>query len=329
MSSAQTQIYIANRDKPTTNASGFLTIDRTGRFFINPSVGDPVDLYLGNLTSNIERSATLQDNGNLVLQEVNSNGSAGRILWESFDYPADTLLPGMKLGVNHRTGRNWSLTSWLAEDNPSPGPFTLEWNPKELQLVLSRRGESFWTSGALKDQTFEHMVDYNFLIESYNMTYTKNSDEEFFNYSLIKNPTDGLLHKSIKWRIMYDGTLTFEKDMPVLALQNKCYGYNTDGGCAEWRQPQCRNMNDKPIFDLLSGYFIPPDAVKDFDFNESFGPDDCRIKCWNDCDCRAYLDITSCILWKGKGLKFQLDPSGHTVSKYVIQNGKFLYLVSL
>ena len=36
----------------------------------------------------------LLDSGNLVLRDENS----GISLWESFDYPSDTFLPGMKMG---------------------------------------------------------------------------------------------------------------------------------------------------------------------------------------------------------------------------------------
>jgi hypothetical protein len=28
----------------------------------------------------------------------------GTVLWQSFDYPHNILLPGMKLGMNHKTG---------------------------------------------------------------------------------------------------------------------------------------------------------------------------------------------------------------------------------
>ncbi|KAK0601890.1 hypothetical protein LWI29_028460 [Acer saccharum] len=39
----------------------------------------------------------------------------GQILWQSFDSPTSAFLPGMKLGINHKTGQNWSLTSWFSK----------------------------------------------------------------------------------------------------------------------------------------------------------------------------------------------------------------------
>ncbi|KAI9125168.1 hypothetical protein K1719_003784 [Acacia pycnantha] len=88
--SPSSPVWIANRDTPITNGSSALSSSTTP-------------------------------------EKVNSNGSVGRTLWQSFDYPTDTLLPGMKLGINHRTGRNWTLSSWLAPDDPSQGAFMLEW----------------------------------------------------------------------------------------------------------------------------------------------------------------------------------------------------------
>ena len=49
-------------------------------------------------------AATLLDSGNV---------STKRVLWQSFDHLESVLIQGMKLGVNHKTGQNWSLTSRL------------------------------------------------------------------------------------------------------------------------------------------------------------------------------------------------------------------------
>jgi hypothetical protein len=48
----------------------------------------------------------LLDSGNFILREQNSDGSTRQNLWPSFDYPTDTLLPGMKLGVGLKTIEN-------------------------------------------------------------------------------------------------------------------------------------------------------------------------------------------------------------------------------
>ncbi|CAL5355614.1 unnamed protein product [Camellia sinensis] len=160
--------WIGNRDKPITDNSGVLTIDSTGKLIIRHNSGVPIEIYGGQTSTTTNITATLLDSGNFVVTEEvnNNNGSTNqRVLWESFDYPTDTLLLGMKLGVNHRTGRNWSLTSWLSQDILSPGAFTMDWDPNTRRLIIRRRGVIYWTSGALLDNTdFEWLLDYQGLM---------------------------------------------------------------------------------------------------------------------------------------------------------------------
>ncbi|KAA8521219.1 hypothetical protein F0562_011944 [Nyssa sinensis] len=144
-------VWVANRNEPIYNKSGILTIDSSGNLIIIHDGGDTFQLYASPTSVNI--TATLLDSGNFIVREVSSNES----VWESFDYPTDILLPSMKLGVNHRTGRNWSLTSWFAEDEPASGAFTLDWDPIGRRLAVSRRGVKSWTSGALRDGAFEFL----------------------------------------------------------------------------------------------------------------------------------------------------------------------------
>ncbi|KAL3503312.1 hypothetical protein ACH5RR_037761 [Cinchona calisaya] len=45
-------------------------------------------------------------------------------LWQSFDYPTDTFLPGMKLGRNFTTGLEVYISSWKSNEDPAPGEYT-------------------------------------------------------------------------------------------------------------------------------------------------------------------------------------------------------------
>ncbi|CAK9185674.1 unnamed protein product [Ilex paraguariensis] len=63
-------VWVANRNSPILDASGSLTIDVDGRLTISCSGG--INAVLSNsLPANA--SATLQDSGNFVLSELNSN----------------------------------------------------------------------------------------------------------------------------------------------------------------------------------------------------------------------------------------------------------------
>ncbi|KAI7755980.1 hypothetical protein M8C21_021599, partial [Ambrosia artemisiifolia] len=117
--------WVANRNNPITDIYGKLIIDVHCKFSILSSGGTVLDLFSPNRLVACNASATLLDTGNLVLQELRPDGSIKRVLWQSFDHPTDTLLPGMKLGINLKTGHRWSLTSWESETLPVRGSFTL------------------------------------------------------------------------------------------------------------------------------------------------------------------------------------------------------------
>ncbi|PRQ30465.1 putative non-specific serine/threonine protein kinase [Rosa chinensis] len=90
------------------------------------------------------------------------------VLWQSFDYPGDVLLPGMKLGVDHSSGHIWSLSSRLTEKSAMPGAFTLDWDPDRLEIKIRLRGVVNWSSGFFRDGSFEFLKQkrYNFSIVS-------------------------------------------------------------------------------------------------------------------------------------------------------------------
>ncbi|KAI4355651.1 hypothetical protein L6164_004401 [Bauhinia variegata] len=111
-------------------------------------------VYKSDAAQAINASATLQDNGNFVLRETYPDGSTKRVLWKSFDYPNNILLPGMRLGINWGTGHKWSLTSWVGLNTPAQGSFTLRMDPDDKnQLVIWWCGIVYWTSGPPKNGT--------------------------------------------------------------------------------------------------------------------------------------------------------------------------------
>lgn len=52
------------------------------------------------------------DSGNLVMKDANDD-SPENFLWQSFDYPCDASLPGMKIGKNMVTGLDRTVTYCL------------------------------------------------------------------------------------------------------------------------------------------------------------------------------------------------------------------------
>ncbi|KAI5332600.1 hypothetical protein L3X38_022729 [Prunus dulcis] len=93
-SASHNYAWIANPNQPILHPLGILTLDQYKTLKITHENGDPVVLYSAYETSNSDNiSATLLDSGNFVLQDWRNGGSTQRLLWQSFDFPVDTLLP--------------------------------------------------------------------------------------------------------------------------------------------------------------------------------------------------------------------------------------------
>ncbi|KAG5015897.1 hypothetical protein JHK85_022033 [Glycine max] len=118
------------------NSGVLLTLKNSGALTITSQGGNPITLYSPVLPTKKNVVVTLLDSGNLVLGEYDDSGSMKHAMWQSFDHPSDVLLPGMKLGVNHKTNRSWSVASSFSTNNPSSGSFALEWEPRKGELLM-------------------------------------------------------------------------------------------------------------------------------------------------------------------------------------------------
>ncbi|KAF8664429.1 hypothetical protein HU200_054601 [Digitaria exilis] len=114
----QTVVWVANRNAPIpTGATASLAISATGALVLaNPS-GRVFWSSSNASTTGGAPVAQLLDSGNFVLS------AGGDVLWQSFDHPSDTLLPGMKLGWDLTTGLDRHLTTWQSSGDPSPGDY--------------------------------------------------------------------------------------------------------------------------------------------------------------------------------------------------------------
>ncbi|KAJ1272969.1 hypothetical protein BS78_06G244000 [Paspalum vaginatum] len=113
--------WVANRDRPLNDTSGVLVLGDTGSLsLIDGGSGQVVWSSYSAAGTASSAVARLLESGNLVVSR-DQNSSA--VLWQSFDHPSNTLLPGMKTGKNLWTGDEWYLTSWRSANDPSPGPY--------------------------------------------------------------------------------------------------------------------------------------------------------------------------------------------------------------
>ncbi|CAL5025269.1 unnamed protein product [Urochloa decumbens] len=128
-SSTDAVCWVANRDRPLGDTSGVLVVTETGSLVLLDASGRTAwsSNTAAGAASSSPTTAQLLETGNLVLRSTDDDVR----VWQSFDHPTNTLLPGAKIGMNLWSGGGWSLTSWRAPDDPSPG---------SLRYVMSVRG---------------------------------------------------------------------------------------------------------------------------------------------------------------------------------------------
>ena len=129
-------VWVANRNNPLTDTFGELRIcNNSNQLLLRNS--SKFTIWSSNSSSEgVVKNpvAQLLDSGNLVLRDMSSE----IYLWQSFDYPTDTLLAGMKFGWDLKTGLNRYLSSWKSADDPSIGDFTYGMDINGLpQIVLA------------------------------------------------------------------------------------------------------------------------------------------------------------------------------------------------
>ncbi|TXG67487.1 hypothetical protein EZV62_008762 [Acer yangbiense] len=144
-----TVVWVANRKNPITDKQGMLVMNDDGNLVLL-SKGKKI-IWSTNSSLVLENPVgQLLDSGNLVIRD-NTNMNSDGYVWKSFDYPSDTLLPGMKLGWNLRTGFERYLTPWRSADDPSPVDFSFRLDIHGLpQIVITTGSRKEVQSGPLE-----------------------------------------------------------------------------------------------------------------------------------------------------------------------------------
>src|ERR1044072_2550097 len=68
--------------------------------------------------------------------QVDDDDDDDGVLWQSFDYPSDTLMPRMKLGWNLETSLERFLSSWKSADDPAEGEYTFKLDLRGYPQVI-------------------------------------------------------------------------------------------------------------------------------------------------------------------------------------------------
>ncbi|KAI4320759.1 hypothetical protein MLD38_034204 [Melastoma candidum] len=133
-----TVVWVANRENPLNDSSGVLEFGDDGNVVL---LDWSRTVFWSSNMSRTLRYPSLQilDSGNLVLGESSSLGS-GDYSWQSFDYPSDTILAGLRVGWDLRAGFERFLTSWKSVDDPTPGEYTYRYDLKGLPQAVIEKG---------------------------------------------------------------------------------------------------------------------------------------------------------------------------------------------
>ncbi|KAJ1272964.1 hypothetical protein BS78_06G243500 [Paspalum vaginatum] len=270
-------------------------------------------------------TAALLDEGNLVFSSSN-----GAVLWQSFDYPTDTVLPGMPLPMNPRKGYAEPLVSWMGPEDPSIGDFSIGVGgdiSTGFQFSIWRRSSLAWRSTPWNGNT----ISTSFMLsDNYTVIITKtiiNSGDIFMTYGI----SDGSLpmnarmsytgryefniwnSSAVAWTVLFAypdaacdhhascgpfGYCDAEAAVPTCKCPNGFEPHgrtppSDSGGCARKMSLGCGGEDE---FVTLQDMKTP--AMPVVVTNRSI--DGCPAECLNNCSCTAYAySMTRCMLWFG------------------------------
>ncbi|KAF7150765.1 hypothetical protein RHSIM_Rhsim02G0196400 [Rhododendron simsii] len=183
-------VWVANRDNPLTDSTCFLQVRDDGNLILEDRRLTPMIVNSGALSAYPNTTATPIDTGNFVLQ------AGANLVWQSFDYPSDTYLPGMKIGwfgLTSDVPTPYFLSAWESSTDPGHGDFTLGVDYKVANLTVYR-GDSAHMDIGYWDGKRIHLLFANYS-NSFNFSYFSNPNEAYFTFTTIGN-------YSMSWLVM-------------------------------------------------------------------------------------------------------------------------------
>ncbi|KAM3696648.1 hypothetical protein ACJW31_06G054700 [Castanea mollissima] len=360
----RTVVWVANLGNPIRDSSGLLMLNSSGSLVLfsqNRTV-----VWSANSTKEAGSPVVmLLDSGNLVLREKNEENPES-YLWQSFDYPSDTWLPGMKLGWDLRTGLERRLTAWKSPDDPSPGELSCGIVLHNYPEIVVKNGSKIYgRTGPWNGIRFSGAL---WLTANpvYNFTFVSNKDELYFMYHTIKKSviTRAVLNQTF---YVYERYIWIEADkkwIPYFSVpQDKCDSYNLCGaygnciigdspicqcvegfkpkspetwnpddwakGCVRTTELSCKDK-DKIGFVKLVGLKLP-DTTYSW-VNKSMNLSECRVQCLNNCSCMAYsnTDIrdggSGCAIWYGDLIDIRQVADGGQDANWQDANWQDVYI---
>nr|GMC51824.1 G-type lectin S-receptor-like serine/threonine-protein kinase At4g27290 [Ipomoea batatas] len=329
-------VWVANRQTPLNNTSGKLMIKDNGILVLLD--GSNEEIWSSNSSKSLKNPvARLSDTGNLVVTERNEQNSENSA-WQSFDYPGNTLLPGMKIGKNLATGHAWSLTSWKSTDDPALGEYTdmLDVNGFPQFIVFKGANKSVITRYGPWNGHIITGSPYNKNNSIFTIEIFMDETEIYYKYELKDHsvPTRSVLtpfganqrliwiERSKSWSVFLTGQTdncghyalcgafgkcNINNSPPCDCLKGFIPKYPKEWDAADWSNGCTRrtqlDCGDGDRFLKYTGIKLP-DTRQSW-FNGNISLEECKRLCLKSCNCSAYsnLDVrnggSGCLLWFG------------------------------
>ncbi|KAE8680174.1 G-type lectin S-receptor-like serine/threonine-protein kinase [Hibiscus syriacus] len=348
--SPETVVWIANREAPLLDRFGVLNVTKEGTIIL---LQEKTKIIWSSSRIRTPENPVMQllDSGNLIVKDGNGSGSAN-FLWQSFDYPCDTLLPMMKLGKNFITGMNWSLSSWKSPNDPAPGQFLALIDPKGFPQLVVRNGSGIlYRGGSWNGERFTGTPDLK-QIESANLfkfEFELNRNEVYYKgepypalISRLSVNQSGFLERYVRtkqselWMEIYSAPRDECDYYAVCGAYASCNTNNPaelcaclagfepkyptewdrlkwSGGCIRMTTPACQDS----VFTKHNGLKLPDTSNSSFFKNMSLK--ECQVECSKNCSCTAYAnsDIRNggmgCLLWFGDLIDMRIYIDGRLV----------------
>ncbi|XP_024187709.1 putative receptor-like protein kinase At4g00960 isoform X3 [Rosa chinensis] len=245
-------------------------------------------------------------------------------VWQSFDFPTDTLIPGMKVGMNWKTGLEWVLTSWKSQDDPGTGDYTFRlhnWSHTVTPqyfiykgLTKYWRGDTEpWPNSVRNAEEMSFFLTYNtnkltimklkFSGLHQHLEWNDGDDQWKELLSTPKYRCDWYGHCGANSKCSLDSGNLFECEcLPGYEPKsiNGWNGRNGSDGCVSKRVKvsKCRNGEG----------FVKVERVKDPDASRAallkrgMSTKECEQECLRNCSCTAYMTkkiagVVDCLTW--------------------------------
>ncbi|KAK9064214.1 hypothetical protein SSX86_015594 [Deinandra increscens subsp. villosa] len=187
-----TTTLLVGRDAPINSLSGKLTMGNNDNNNGNIILLDQAETAVW--TSNVSVPvgnyvAQLLYSGNFVLRRENDENPENYV-WESFQNPTDSLLSGMKLRWERKTGVNRFLQSWKTDTDPASGDYFYKMNIDGFPEIFYSMKEKetgmkiLYRTGPWNGKTFSGIPLLNNLSSLMRYEFLDNDDEISYSFEM-------------------------------------------------------------------------------------------------------------------------------------------------